>query len=76
MIGQQGCVILQYDCTGCILLLRAPLSMRLKTVQQLVLPFKLHLYVQVQCIHNMLKYLKMLLACTVQENRCIKGHWL
>ena len=73
MIGQQGCVTLQYDCTGCA---ERRVTMRLKTVQQLVLLYKLHLYVQVQCILNMLKYLKMLLGCTAQENQYIKGHWL
>uniref|UniRef100_A0A1X7VGR4 Uncharacterized protein n=1 Tax=Amphimedon queenslandica TaxID=400682 RepID=A0A1X7VGR4_AMPQE len=59
-----------------VLLLRAQISMRLKTIQQLVLPCKLHLYVQAQCILNMLKYLKMVLACTVQENQYLSGHWL
>uniref|UniRef100_A0A1X7VVR8 Uncharacterized protein n=1 Tax=Amphimedon queenslandica TaxID=400682 RepID=A0A1X7VVR8_AMPQE len=71
MIGQQGCVTLQYDCIGCAerrVAFESSIKLRQKTAQQLAWPCKLHLYVQAQCILNMLKYLKMLLGCTVQEN--------
>ena len=57
-----------------VLVLIAQLSMRLKTAQQLVLPFKLCLYILVQCISNMLKCLEIVYRMYCAENQSIIGH--
>ena len=57
-----------------VLTLIVQLSMKLKNALQLVLPCKLLLFVLVQCIPSMLKFLGIALECIVLENQFITGH--